>query len=76
MHLADLLQQEGDLAQADATGVIGPRLEQFLRVTLHAMALRVRVVIGWERDGRGGVLEGWSHGFVRHSFIPSGAGAA
>ena len=38
--------REGDVAQADATRVICPRLKQFLRVGLETVALRVKMVIG------------------------------
>ena len=38
--------REGDITQADATRVIGPGLQQLLRVGLVTVALRVEMVIG------------------------------
>ena len=40
--------RQGDIAQADVAGVIGPRLEELLRVGLEAMPLRMQMVIGEE----------------------------
>ena len=49
--MVTIVIRQGDVAQTDAAGVIGPGLEQFLRVGLETVSLGMEMVIGEEMHG-------------------------